>query len=304
MAKVFISYSRKDIDFAKRLTAELQKSELDFWIDWEGIPSTVDWWREIEKGIEESDAFLFLISPDSAESKVCGQEIDHAVKNGKRLIPIVIREADTNEVHSKLKSLNWIFFREADDFDESINKLLTSIHTDYEWVEVQRRLQVRALEWERNHKENSFLLRGVDLGDAELELATNSSKEPIPTDLQRQYVFESRKAADRQRRNITVVSVIGIIILAALSIFSFIQRNIAIENENARATAQVDAENNAATAIANEQEAILQANIALARQLASQAKSNYLALSANQLNASLLAIQSMKLSSNSEAASF
>jgi hypothetical protein len=65
MAKVFISYSRKDIDFAKRLTGELQKSELDFWIDWEGIPPTVDWWREIEKGIEESDAFLFLISPDS-----------------------------------------------------------------------------------------------------------------------------------------------------------------------------------------------------------------------------------------------
>jgi hypothetical protein len=36
MAKVFISYSRKDIEFAKQLTAELQKSDLDFWIDWEG----------------------------------------------------------------------------------------------------------------------------------------------------------------------------------------------------------------------------------------------------------------------------
>ena len=42
VAKVFISYSRKDIDFAKRLTAELQKCDLDFWIDWEGIPPTVD----------------------------------------------------------------------------------------------------------------------------------------------------------------------------------------------------------------------------------------------------------------------
>ena len=52
MAKVFVSYSRKDIEFAKRLTAELQKSDLDFWIDWEGIPPTVDWWKEIEKGIE------------------------------------------------------------------------------------------------------------------------------------------------------------------------------------------------------------------------------------------------------------
>jgi hypothetical protein len=62
MAKVFVSYSRKDITFAKRLTAELQKSELDFWIDWEGIPPTVDWWREIEKGIEEADVFIFSFS--------------------------------------------------------------------------------------------------------------------------------------------------------------------------------------------------------------------------------------------------
>jgi hypothetical protein len=51
MANIFISYSRKDIEFAKRLTGELQKNDLDFWIDWEGIPPTVDWWKEIEKGI-------------------------------------------------------------------------------------------------------------------------------------------------------------------------------------------------------------------------------------------------------------
>jgi hypothetical protein len=49
MANVFISYSRKDIEFAKRLTAELQKSDIDFWIDLEGIPPTVDWWKEIEQ---------------------------------------------------------------------------------------------------------------------------------------------------------------------------------------------------------------------------------------------------------------
>ena len=276
MAKVFISYSRKDIDFAKRLTAELQKSELDFWIDWEGIPPTVDWWREIEKGIEESDAFLFLISPDSAESKVCGQEIDHAVKNGKRLIPIVIREADTNEIHPKLKSLNWIFFRETDDFDASITKLLTSIHTDFEWVEVQRRLQVRALEWERNNKENSFLLRGKDLGDAELQLATNSSKEPVPTDLQREYVFESRKAADRQRRIVTSISITGVIAMAALAVFGFYQANLA---------------NN-------------RANTALARQLASQAQFINTDLSSKQMLATLLSIQSLKLDPNSDAARF
>ena len=159
MAKVFVSYSRKDIEFAKRLTAELQKSDLDFWIDWEGIPPTVDWWKEIEKGIEEADVFLFLISPDSARSTVCVQEIDSAVKNGKRLIPLVVRDIKGDETLSQLGHLNWIFFRESDDYDSSLKKLLTSIHTDYDWVQSHRRLQMKALEWERNHKESSFLLR-------------------------------------------------------------------------------------------------------------------------------------------------
>jgi WD40 repeat protein len=223
MAKVFVSYSRKDIEFAKRLTNELKKSDLDFWIDWEGIPPTVDWWREIEKGIEESDVFLFLISPDSAKSKVCGQEIDVAVQNGKRIIPIVVREIEWEDTPPQLGHLNYIFFSRDDDFNTAVKKLMTAIQTDYEWAATQRRLQVKALEWERNHKENSFLLRGLDLLDAEQDLATNTSKDPHPTDLQREYVFESRKATDQQRRITTGVSIAVAIALAALAIFGFYQ---------------------------------------------------------------------------------
>jgi hypothetical protein len=46
------------------LTEAFKGQDLDFWIDWEGIPPTVDWWKEIQKGIEEADIFLFLVSPD------------------------------------------------------------------------------------------------------------------------------------------------------------------------------------------------------------------------------------------------
>jgi hypothetical protein len=205
MAKIFVSYSRKDIEFAKRLTEELQKSNLDFWVDWEGIPPSVDWWKQIEKGIEEADVFLFLISPDSARSKVCGEEIECAVKNGKRLIPLIVRDIKSDEAPPQVGHLNWIFFRESDDFDAAIKKLLTAIHTDYDWVQYHSRLQVKALEWKRNNHENSFLLRGKDLQTAEFQLATNSSIEPHPTDLQRDYVFKSHQATDRQRRITTSI---------------------------------------------------------------------------------------------------
>jgi preprotein translocase subunit SecG len=59
-------------------------------------------------------------------------------------------------------------------------------------------LQVKALEWERNQKEGSFLLRGSDLKDAEAQLLVNAGKSPCPTALQREFTLTSRKEEDAQ----------------------------------------------------------------------------------------------------------
>ena len=68
MADVFISYSRKDIDFARRLVDALKNAGQEAWIDWQGIPYSADWWREICAGIDAADTFLFIISPHSLAS--------------------------------------------------------------------------------------------------------------------------------------------------------------------------------------------------------------------------------------------
>jgi len=301
MASLFISYSRKDKEAARKLTEALKGQEFDFWIDWEGIEPTVDWWREIEKGIEGADNFLFLISPDSASSNVCKQEIEHAVKNGKRLIPVVVRDTKAEEVASELRPLNWIFLRDADDFQSAFGKLITAIQTDYIWVQFHRRLQVKALEWERSAHENSLLLRGKDLQDAESQLVKNSSKEPHPTDLQREYVLKSRQTADKQRRLLISVAIGAAIVMAALAIFGFVQAGLATTNARKEQAASTLANANARTAesastqaIENEQEAKRQAQVALARQLSAQAQLLFGESAANQQSAVLLAIQSMK----------
>src|SRR5215216_5697956 len=135
MASLFISYSRKDIESARRLTEALQGPDLDFWIDWKDIPLTVDWRKEIQKAIEEADIFLFLLSPDSADSAVCREELDHAVQNGKRLIPIVVRDVQRDKRPASLKPLYFIYLRESDDLEPAFSNLITSINTDYAWVQ-------------------------------------------------------------------------------------------------------------------------------------------------------------------------
>src|SRR5687768_8036885 len=116
MTKIFISYSRRDQAFAEKLNSSLQKIGFDSWIDRVDIPPTADWWDQIEKGIEAADACVFLLSPDSIISSVCNDEINHAIKNGKRLIPLVAREVNAQDVHDTLRKLNWIYFRDQDDF--------------------------------------------------------------------------------------------------------------------------------------------------------------------------------------------
>ncbi len=273
MTSLFISYSRKDIESARKLTEACKNQELDFWIDWEGIPPTVDWWKEIERGIEEAGIFLFLISPDSTKSKVCQKEIDHAIKNGKRLIPVVVRDTKADEAPAGLGHLNWIFLRENDDFDSAFTKLITAIKTDFEWVQIQRQLQMKALEWERGNYENSFLLRGKELQDAEVELATNSSKEPSPTDLQREYVLKSRQVSDKQRRITTTIAIAGVIALAILAVYGFVQAGLATKNAVEANKQAATAQAASTLAVANQNLAEERAKIARAGELTAQSSS-------------------------------
>jgi HD-GYP domain-containing protein (c-di-GMP phosphodiesterase class II) len=199
MSHIFISYSRKDLAFAQKIVDALAANDLDTWIDWKSIPKGEDWEQEIYHGIEEADAFLFLLSPDSVASEMCNKEIDHAVKNGKRILPIVLCDTVSNIIHPEISKRNWIFCRDGqDDFNQTIEETRTSIHTDYEWLKYHTRLQVKALEWDHS-KDVSRLLRGEELQEAEQLLATVSSgKDPQPTPIQRLYVLASRIEEDEQ----------------------------------------------------------------------------------------------------------
>ena len=92
MSDVFISYSRKDGDFAKKLTSTLAETGRDIWIDWEDIARGSDWLHEIFAGIEAADTFVFIISQNSLTSEICNIEVQHARQHNKRIIPLILQE--------------------------------------------------------------------------------------------------------------------------------------------------------------------------------------------------------------------
>jgi CHASE2 domain-containing sensor protein len=188
MGHIFISYSRKDKLFVQTLHAALQEQMRNTWIDWLDILPTEKWWNAIEAGIEGADTFVFIISPDSCSSKVCTQEIEHALKHNKRLVPIVHRDIKDTIVHPALGSHNWLFMRTEDDFEKALDQLF------------------RALDWEREKRDDSLLLRGKDLVASEKWLQQGIDKTPAPTDLQVEYIKASRAFPQRRLKFRTVIS--------------------------------------------------------------------------------------------------
>ena len=229
----FISYSRKDEPFVRRLFEMLKARGRDAWVDWEDILPSAAWMREIRAGIDAAPAVIFVLSPDAIVSPVCKQEIDYALAQNKRLIPVVCRAVKADDVAEAVRELNWMQWAEPDAIEQHADDLLAALDTDLEWVRAHARLLVCAREWETDRADSSRLLRGSELKDYEQRLASiSASQSPQPTRLQRQFVLASRQAqATRQRWLLIGVSA-ALIATVTLAIVAFVQSRIADQQRN------------------------------------------------------------------------
>jgi WD40 repeat protein len=297
---VFISYSRKDTEFVRKLNDSLDSSEIEAWVDWEGIPPSSEWMDEIMRAIEGADAFLFVISPDSLASKVCGEELELGVNYNKKLIPILHRMPEQGtEMHEKLSSHNWVYLRDEDDYEGGITKVLESINIDLDWVREHTRLLQRAREWETKDRNSSFLLQGADLDEAEQwrsQATADTNRQILP--VQGEYIDASRQAASRRQRNLLIGVSLAFVVSIALAIYAVFQSQLATQNAHAAATAQAVAETNEAQAKVsealakeNEARAIESENQAKAQRSAAQAQI-YQSRTGELFTSTLLAIDS------------
>jgi hypothetical protein len=89
--RVFISYSRDDLDFADQLDAALDTCGFECLIDRHGISGGEDWKRRLGNLISEADTVVFVLSPSSARSEICDWEVEEATRLSKRILPVNCR---------------------------------------------------------------------------------------------------------------------------------------------------------------------------------------------------------------------
>jgi hypothetical protein len=121
--RLFISYSRKDMDFVHKLAGDLEKAGYDVWWDITDLRGGDDWVRVIPTAIESSDHVLVVLSPNSIISEWVEKEYTQALHLHKKIIPIMLT---TCNVPFALNTINYVNFS-LGEYVDNFKNLLTAL---------------------------------------------------------------------------------------------------------------------------------------------------------------------------------
>jgi WD40 repeat protein len=238
-ARIFISYSRKDVAFVDRLEAALKARGFEPKIDRGEISDLEDWRNRIGDLIAQADDIIFVLSPDSLASPECRKEVDYATSLNKRFAPVVCRRVDDSAVPEALARIHRIDFVDT-PFDATVDRLVRALETDIAWVRKHTEFGEQARRWSEAGRPGprGLLLRPPVLEEAESWIAARPPNAPPPTETTAAFIAESRRAAIRRRNVVAVSSTAGAIITLGLSAVAYLQYGRAVERRNAELLTQ------------------------------------------------------------------
>lgn len=118
----FMSYSREDVSYQRRVIQELRQRGINVWVDTENlIPGSPAWEREIERAIRSAAGIIVLLSPDANNSQWVRREISFADDNEKRIFPVLIHGDEDDSIPLRLSSHQRVDLRR--NFDSGIVQL-------------------------------------------------------------------------------------------------------------------------------------------------------------------------------------
>lgn len=110
--RIFVSYARQDAGAIASISQTIEGLGQELWFDRQ-LSGGQQWWDVILERIRGCDAFLFLLSPNSAKSKACRHELQYAIANERPLLPIMVSTVDTRLFPEGLANFQYVDYREA-----------------------------------------------------------------------------------------------------------------------------------------------------------------------------------------------
>lgn len=185
--RIFISYSRAD-RAAVRLVVNRLQVDHEVWVDWEDISPTDRWATAIEKGIEQADAFLFLLSPTSCLSQYCLLELNYAAALNKLLVPVLLTDVGT-QCPAALAPYQWLSLKDFETGIQDLKQILDRVADD---AKLHTNLLIAAKLWQRTGKKEQHLLQKAKLGEAIAWLEATDDCQPVPLQIHREFILQSQ----------------------------------------------------------------------------------------------------------------
>ena len=127
MKRVFVSYSRNNLDIVTQLIQDLQAVGVDTWHD-QTLTGGQRWWDNILSNIRDCDIFIFALSPESWDSDACRSELRYVIQLGKTVLPVLVADGiNLNLLPAPLNEIQVTDFRRRDK--EAAFALVKSINT-------------------------------------------------------------------------------------------------------------------------------------------------------------------------------
>jgi hypothetical protein len=123
MQKIFISYSRKDTDFVRKLAGDFEKAGYDVWWDITDLRGGDDWVRQIPTAIETSQFIVVVLSPNSIASEWVEKEYTQALSLRKKIIPIMLTPCN---VPFSLNTINYVNFA-VGEYEHNFKSILSAL---------------------------------------------------------------------------------------------------------------------------------------------------------------------------------
>jgi hypothetical protein len=183
--QVFISYSRRDLDFVEQLVADLQVAGLDVWYDLSGLEGGARWRIEIERAIRESHYVLIVLSPDSVVSEWVEREYLFANNIGKKIIPLFYKPCDLPMYYLNMHFIDI----QGDKYPKNYKEILRALDIKRSDREIAEKIILAKTEQETVEK--------VEREKVEREVAEKVAREESKLEHQEQRVARNAAFASR-----------------------------------------------------------------------------------------------------------
>ncbi|MBN2305097.1 MAG: TIR domain-containing protein [Anaerolineae bacterium] len=121
--QVFMSYSRIDQEFVRRLVADLKARDIPVWLDQTEIGVGMIWSAEIQKALDACRVIVVMLSPNGAESRHAADEWHYFLDESKPVVPVLYQDC---RIPYQLRRIQHIDFAHK-SYDAALEELVATL---------------------------------------------------------------------------------------------------------------------------------------------------------------------------------